>query len=201
VANISSLDYLVIVAAQTIRSREKSSSQDLDEPNVNRYGDPKYSSVEEKNSWQLEIDQIDQFEMEEVFRINSIAPLIIISECVETMKKSNTRPFIINVHSREGLMSVKKSTKHVHLNMAKSALSMLTYNLKFYKYKTHKNESFSIHGIDPGWISIDEYYESDLPWVVPPIDEIDGASKIVYPIFANLTSNFATTRHYKQTVW
>jgi NAD(P)-dependent dehydrogenase (short-subunit alcohol dehydrogenase family) len=217
-----SLDYLINIAAQTIRTREKIESPvspsssvgeisltnsdcetggsiDFIRTDKNRYGDAKYADDLKQNSWQLQLHEVSQQEFEEVFRINSIAPAIIISECIPLIKKS-TNPYIINVHSREGIMNVKKSKHHIHLNMAKSALAMLTYNMKYAGYKTVKGDPIRVHGIDPGWISIDEYFEKELPWIVPPIDEIDGASKIVYPIFKNIRSCYCTTRHYNSYI-
>ena len=193
----ASLDYLINIAAQTIRTRENVTEENRKDKN--RYGDAKYADNLKQNSWQLCLHEVSQQEFEEVFRINSIAPAIIISDCIPLLKKSS-KPYVINVHSREGLMRVKKSRHHIHLNMAKSALAMLTYNLKFAEYKTSQGKPFCIHGIDPGWISIDEYFEKELPWVVPPIDEIDGASKIVFPIFTNAASCYYTTRHYDQII-
>lgn len=55
---------------------------------------------------------------------------------------------------------------------------------------------FAIHGVNPGWISVDEYYEEDRPWVVPPLDEIDGAARILHPLFAKLSSCGVTRNHY-----
>lgn len=193
------LNYLINIAAQTIRQREKLKCVDV-RTEKNRYGDAKYADDLKQNSWQLLLNEVSQQEFEEVFRVNSIAPAIIISSCIPLLEKV-LEPYIVNVHSREGLMNVRKSKHHVHLNMAKSALSMLTYNLKFCKYRTVFGTDIRIHGIDPGWISIDEYFENDLPWIVPPIDEIDGASKIVFPIFKRLPSAFHTTRHYYQYIF
>lgn len=195
------LDYLINIAAQTIRTREKIEvdTSYASRKDKNRYGDSKYADDLKQNSWQLCLHQISQQEFEEVFRINSVAPAIIISECIPLFRQSES-PYIINVHSREGLMNVKKSKHHIHLNMAKSALAMLTYNMKFIGFKTIHGKPIRVHGIDPGWISIDEYFEKELPWIVPPIDEVDGASKIVHPIFKNLPSCYQTTRHYDQRI-
>jgi NAD(P)-dependent dehydrogenase (short-subunit alcohol dehydrogenase family) len=59
--------------------------------------------------------------------------------------------------------------------------------------------NISIHGVDPGWFSLDEYHlqlRKDKNLLFPPIDEIDAASRIVYPIFKNLDSFPGTWRHY-----
>lgn len=62
----------------------------------------------------------------------------------------------------------------------------------------YKNK-VSIHGVDPGWFSVDEYsldVRKKKNLLFPPIDEIDAASRIVYPVFTNQDSFPGTWRHY-----
>ena len=73
---------------------------------------------------------------------------------------------------------------------------MLTRGLIDSQLETDLGKKFCIHGTDPGWISVDEYYEETRPWIVPPLDEIDGASRILYPLFAQLSSCRKTRRHF-----
>jgi hypothetical protein len=80
--------------------------------------------------------------------------------------------------------------------MAKASLSMLTKCLLSSKLRTDSGILFNIHGCDPGWFSIDEYYEKNCPWIIPPLDEIDGAARILYPVFKNLGSCGGTRRHF-----
>ena len=48
--------------------------------------------------------------------------------------------------------------------MAKAALAMFTCSLIARRFKsTVTGREFSIHGCDPGWISIDEYYAQAPP--------------------------------------
>lgn len=138
--------------------------------------------------------------MEEVNRINSIAPCLLIQTLIPLMQKTENVPYIINVHSREGLINVKKTKFHIHLNMAKIGLSMLTNCLVKTKIKTEIGKRFSIHGVDPGWISVDEYYEDSKPWIVPSLDEIDGASRILFPVFKQLESCSKTRKHFYNIV-
>jgi hypothetical protein len=77
-------------------------------------------------------------------------------------------------------------------------MHMLTKCLTESGFKTDKGEAFSIHGCDPGWISVDEYYENSRPWIVPPLDEVDGAARILFPIFNGIRhSDPKTRRHFK----
>jgi NAD(P)-dependent dehydrogenase (short-subunit alcohol dehydrogenase family) len=170
------------------------------ERQTNRYGDARYVDATLENSWNLKFEDLDQEEIEEVLRINSVAPLIIIQSLIPSLRKSKvlTGPYIINVHAREGLFEVHKTDRHIHTNMAKASLAMLTKCLLSSKLKTDSGIPFNINGCDPGWFSIDEYYENGCPWIIPPLDEIDGAARILYPVFKNLGSCGLTRRHFTQ---
>jgi len=193
------LDIFIFCAAQTIRVREKQKeqvSESLQE--TNRYGDAKFVNETFINSWQMKLEDLEQSEIEEVTRINAIAPCLLSQVLVPMMQESKFTPYIIFVHAREGLFQCKKSPKHIHTNLAKAALAMLTKSLVSSKFKTKSGNKFSVHGCDPGWISVDEYYQDDRPWIVPPLDEIDGAARILYPIFRKLKSSAMTRRHFQQ---
>lgn len=191
------LNNLVFCAAQTIRVREKEREKNLNEiKETNRYGDAKFVKETNVNSWQMRLEDLNQKEMEECSRINAIAPALLVKTLLPVLKKSEDKPFIIFVHAKEGLFDVHKSPFHIHTNMAKCALHMLTVGLIQSRFQTENGCNFSIHGCDPGWISVDEYYEDDRPWDVPPLDEIDGASRILYPIWKDLESCHKTRRHF-----
>lgn len=190
------LDILINNSAQTIRSREKFMKKTKKYEEINRYGDLKYADINFKNSWEMNIFEVDQVEMEEIYRINVIAPFIITRTLIELMKKSKYNPFIINVHAREGIISVKKSKYHIHTNLGKSALHMFTKCLLSYNFKTHEGKKFRVHGINPGWVSVDEYYKHNLPYHVAPLTELDAASRILYVLFLDLRSNPKTRNHY-----
>ena len=190
------LDIFIHVAAQTIRCRERPEiSEDNHKMEKNRYEDPKYVDEKYTNSWQMRLQDLNQKEMEEVTRINSIAPCLMVKNLMPVLKLSND-PYIINVNSREGLFEVRKSPYHVHLNMAKGALAQMHLTLCNAKLKNFKGTKIKIHLCDPGWISVDEYYENSRPWIIPPLDEVDGASRILYPILRKLSTSIKTRRHY-----
>lgn len=192
------LDNLIICAAQTIRVREKEKEQVLyDTQEHNRYGDAKF--VEEKyvNSWQMKVKDITQEETEECMRINAIAPVLLVKAMTNVMKKSDNIPYIISVHAKEGIFSAEKGSNHIHTNMAKAALHMMTRTLIEDKsLVTEKGKTFSIHGCDPGWISVDEYYENNRPFIIPPLDERDGAARVLWPLFKKFTSSGKTRKQF-----
>lgn len=191
------LDILVNCAAQTIRCREKDKKELSPNDETNRYSEPKFVKETFVNSWQMKLSEIVQSEMEEVYRVNAIAPCLMIQGLISLLELSKLGAYIINVNSREGLFDVgNKSKKHIHLNMAKSGMAQMHRTLVDSGYKTKFGEKFHIHLCDPGWISIDEYYESEKPWPVPPLDEIDGAARILYPLWMELPSQRKTRRHF-----
>lgn len=77
------------------------------------------------------------------------------------------------------------------------------HNYNNYKRKFEPNTlqkcNIKTHGVDPGWFSLDEYsaeYRIKRSLFFPPIDEIDAASRVLYPLFANKPSFSGTWRNY-----
>lgn len=61
------------------------------------------------------------------------------------------------------------------------------------------NKYINVCGCDPGFLSVDEFSLKDRiekNLLFPPIDEIDGAARVLYPIFINMSSFPSTIRHY-----
>lgn len=191
------LNGVIFNAAQTIRCKEKNLKVVNETDEKNRYGDFKYVPDELENSWNLKITEITQKELEEVHRINAIAPFLTVKHMLPLIQKSeNVIPYIIHVHAREGIFDTKKADMHVHTNMAKASLHMFTKCLKDCKYKCTNGNLISINGVNCAWFSQDEYYKDKSPWVVPPLDEIDGAARILYPLFKQLKSCGKTRNHF-----
>lgn len=193
------LDILVNCAAQTIRSRDKAPHDDGVKctQRVNRYGDAAVYDAAGQNSWRMKLCDVHQAEMEELFRVNAVAPMLLIQTMTPLLQASDA-PYIINVHAREGLFDCRKGAIHPHTNMAKAALAMLTRTLvedkSLVSHTTGRRAS--INGCDPGWISLDEYEANTCPYVVPPLDERDGAARILHPVWINALSHRRTVRHF-----
>jgi NAD(P)-dependent dehydrogenase (short-subunit alcohol dehydrogenase family) len=195
------VDIYVHCAAQTIRCREKKEHgyvTDFEE--TNKYGDAKFVNSTMINSWQMTLPDLVQEEMEEIFRVNVAAPTLLIQCLLPLFRESKFTPYLINVHAREGLISVPKSPFHMHTNFGKAGLHMLTKCLIAHKLRTKEGKLFAIHGCCPGFISVDEYFEESRPWIVPPIDEVDGAARVLYPLFKNIPSEWRTRRHFTQLI-
>lgn len=209
------LDAVINCAAQTIRSRDKAVAVEPD-AEQNRYGDaanavhtegaaaaavapPICAASTHVNSWAQRMIETPLSELQEVMRVNAVAPFALTMLCVPLLQRSAMVPFVINVHAREGLFGVRKGACHVHTNMAKAAFHMFTKGLASQRLETLTGQRFAIHGCDPGWVSVDEYYDNEQPWCTPPIDEVDGAARILYPLFRDLTSSCGKTRrHFDQ---
>lgn len=197
--NFTKVDILINCAAQTIRHREKTTEWERHTAEEkNRYGDAKFMKKGLLNSWNMLLPDLLQTEMEELFRINAIAPVLLTKTLLDLLKQSE-RAFIINVHAKENLFNAHKTAKHMHTNMAKCALAMFTRILPEHNYVSAKTgKKFSIHGVDPGWISVDEYEIDSCIWITPPIDERDGAERVLYPIWKNRSSRSRTRRHFEK---
>ena len=93
---------------------------------------------------------------------------------------------VVNVSALEGKFSVgKKSTAHPHTNMAKAALNMmtLTSSRDFLKSK------ILVNAVDTGWVTDmaplgqGAKAKTHATHVGPPLDEEDGAARVLDPIF------------------
>lgn len=208
------LDILVNCAAQTIAAREQQTvEQRRAATSKNRYGDALFVDAHHANSWALGYEQVDDDELRDVIDVNAIAIDIVTKRMLPLLKRAKSAPpYIVNVHAREGLQSASKSAAHYHTNMAKAALHMLTRMLIEQNLLTDGDNDgregrggrggrgdrhlFRVHGVCPGWFSVDEYYENGAPLPFAPLDEIDAASRVCYPIFAQLPSERRTRRHF-----
>jgi NAD(P)-dependent dehydrogenase (short-subunit alcohol dehydrogenase family) len=195
--NIKSIQCVVNNAAQTIKVREETAAKGAIA--TNRYGDSKHVAETSKNSWAYTIFDIDQKESEECYRINAVAPMLLVKSIIDLLKGSEEIPYILNVHAREGKFMCRKSKYHMHTNMAKAGLAMFTKTLIAHNLETNSGKPIRVHGCDPGWISIDEYYETSSPWIIPPLDEIDGAKRILYPMINGYASYEGTWKHFERS--
>jgi NAD(P)-dependent dehydrogenase (short-subunit alcohol dehydrogenase family) len=155
----------------------------------NRFGQP--VDLREKNSWNSKLDEINLEELLEVNLINHISPYLLISEFKNLMTKNTQRnAYIINVTSSEGQFSYAgKTIHHPHTNMTKAALNMLTRTsaADFFEDKIYMNS------VDVGWISTGANEEKRArlfnKLIIPPLDSVDGAMRIVHPILETESGN------------
>ena len=156
-----------------------------------------YDFVEGKNSWTMEIDEVSFQEFSEVQIINCWTPYYLIIKLLPLLKKSNFKDrYIVNVTSMEGIINerIAKRTSHVHTNMAKAGLNMMTRTAADYL----KNFGVYMTCVDTGKISLTremnkilknekEKEKFELEFFNIPLDELDGAMRVLHPIIEGIT--------------
>lgn len=134
------------------------------------------------NSWVAKAEEISPVEMLEVQLINVTAPFLLTGQLKSHIAKSpHANRFIINVSSVEGRFNKKsKLARHVHTNMAKASLNMMTHSLAD-EYATSR---IFIYSVDPGWVSnqFPADYEVSKNFK-PYLTFDDGAARICAPIY------------------
>ena len=138
------------------------------------------------NSWRLRLHEVATPELLEVHLVNAIAPYILNARLKPLLVATAGRhKHIVNVSAMEGqFYRTTKTDKHPHTNMAKAALNMMTRTSApdFVKDGIHMN------AVDTGWVTDEDpavhaARKAELGFS-PPLDIIDGAARIVDPIFA-----------------
>jgi NAD(P)-dependent dehydrogenase (short-subunit alcohol dehydrogenase family) len=138
------------------------------------------------NSWRLRLHEVETPELLEVQLVNAIAPYILNARLKPLMVRTlGAHKHIVNVSAMEGqFYRATKTDKHPHTNMAKAALNMMTRTSApdFVKDGIHMN------AVDTGWVTDEDpaahAARKAEEGFSPPLDIIDGAARIVDPIFA-----------------
>jgi NAD(P)-dependent dehydrogenase (short-subunit alcohol dehydrogenase family) len=163
--------------------------------------------LRETNSWRLRLHEVETPELLEVQLVNAIAPYILNARLKPLMAKTpGAHKHIVNVSAMEGqFYRTTKTDKHPHTNMAKAALNMMTRTSApdFIKDGIHMN------AVDTGWVTDEDpavhAARKAEAGFSPPLDIIDGAARIVDPIFSGrLTGEHVWGRFlkdYKPAPW
>ena len=143
-----------------------------------------------KSSWVQSIFDIPYEDVISAHAVNTFVPLILCRELLPLMGSednlvvsSKPRGYIINVSSREGIFedrfdSSAKRGKHVHTNMSKAALNMITETEAAAAWKSRQ---VAMNTVDPGYMSAAPEFE-DAYGGVRPIGWEDGAGRVLWPI-------------------
>jgi len=137
------------------------------------------------NSWRLRLHEVATPELLEVQLVNAIAPYILNARLKPLMVRTpGAHKHIVNVSAMEGqFYRATKTDKHPHTNMAKAALNMMTRTSApdFVKDGIHMN------AVDTGWVTDEDpavhAARKAEEGFSPPLDIIDGAARIVDPVF------------------
>ena len=146
--------------------------------------------LREVNSWRLRMHEVKTPELLEVQLVNAIAPYVLNARLKPLMLRTlGAHKHVVNVSAVEGqFYRSTKTDKHPHTNMAKAALNMMTRTSApdFVKDGIHMN------AVDTGWVTDEDpaghaARKAKLGFA-PPLDIIDGAARIVDPIFSGVLS-------------
>jgi NAD(P)-dependent dehydrogenase (short-subunit alcohol dehydrogenase family) len=160
------------------------------------------------NSWRLALDEVGTVELLEVQLVNSIAPFVLNARLKSLMLRERTfDKHIVNVSAMEGQFYRRfKTDKHPHTNMAKAALNMMTRT----SAPDYAKDGIFMNSVDTGWVTDEDpahiaSRKTAENGFHPPLDIVDGAARIVDPIFDGIN----TGRHvwgqflkdYRPTAW
>jgi NAD(P)-dependent dehydrogenase (short-subunit alcohol dehydrogenase family) len=138
------------------------------------------------NSWRMTAAEVPTLELIEVHVVNAVAPFLLNARLKPLMKRSPTgAKHIVNVSAMEAQFARNKKTdKHPHTNMAKAALNMLTRTSAV----DYVRDGIFMNSVDTGWITDEDPLhhverKQDVHDFHPPLDAIDGAARVLDPIF------------------
>ncbi len=154
---------------------------------ANRYDeDRQQTDLRETNSWRLRMHEVETAELLEVQLINAVAPYILNARLKPLMLRTpGGHKHIVNVSAMEGqFYRTTKTDKHPHTNMAKAALNMMTRTCA----SDYVKDGIHMNAVDTGWVTDEDpavhaARKAELGFS-PPLDIIDGAARIVDPIFS-----------------
>ncbi len=164
--------------------------------------------LREVNSWRLALGDVSAVELLEVHLVNAVAPFILNARLKQLMLRVDDRDkHIVNVSAVEGQFSRRQKTdRHPHTNMAKAALNMMTRT----SAADYLRDGIHMNSVDTGWVTDED------PAVIaerkkreqgfhPPLDIVDGAARIVDPIFSGITTGIHTwgafLKDYRPVDW
>ncbi|KAK1462411.1 hypothetical protein CCUS01_08598 [Colletotrichum cuscutae] len=145
------------------------------------------------SSWVQSLSEIPYEDVITAHSVNTFVPLILIRELLPSMRKGG---HIVNVSSREGIFestqrSSAKNGKHVHTNMSKAGLNMITET----EAPTAWRLGVAMNTVDPGYMSaapeLEQAYGGERP-----IGWEDGAGRVLWPI-----ARAGRKRLYSPPIW
>ncbi|QDU68455.1 SDR family NAD(P)-dependent oxidoreductase [Engelhardtia mirabilis] len=163
-------------------------------------GEGQQLDLRKTNSWRMELADVPTPELIEVQLVNAIAPFVLTARLKPLMlREPSTDKHVVNVSAMEGQFSRRlKTTRHPHTNMAKAALNMVTRT----SAADFVQDGIHMNSVDTGWVTDEDPFakavvkEADQRFV-PPLDSIDGAARVLDPIF----TGFLTGTHYWGKFW
>jgi NAD(P)-dependent dehydrogenase (short-subunit alcohol dehydrogenase family) len=141
-----------------------------------------------KNSWVLELPDVEPAELAEVMLVNAMSPFVLCGRLEPLMRRTLLADrYVVNVSAMEGKFTRwTKTSRHPHTNMAKAALNMLTRTAASRLAKA----GIFMNSVDTGWVTEENPHPTRVrvrtDGFVPPLDEVDGAARVYDPIIRGL---------------
>ncbi|MBA3502639.1 MAG: SDR family oxidoreductase [Deltaproteobacteria bacterium] len=143
------------------------------------------------NSWRMTLAEVPTAELLEVHLVNAVAPFVLNARLRPLLAAVPTNDaHVVNVSAMEGQFYRRwKTDKHPHTNMAKAALNMMTRTSAI----DYVRDGIHMNSVDTGWVTDeDPQHHAVRKQAVhnfhPPLDIVDGAARIVDPVFDGITT-------------
>lgn len=161
-----------------------------------------------KNTWITRLSETDHSELLATALINYMAPFMLLRGLKHLMNGHTAESpcFVINVSSMEGKFTTRrglKTDRHVHTDCAKAALNMITRSISYRWGQEH----ILVNSVETGWIT-DEFSKKKKDTYdhqfLPPLDEVDGAARILDPIMGYTPAERISglfLKDYFRTAW
>ncbi len=160
-------------------------------PQGMRDGDGQPLDLRATNSWRMNLHEVSTLELIEVQLVNAIAPFVLNARLKSLMLAVPTQDkHIVHVSAMEGqFYRTFKTTRHPHTNMAKAALNMMTRT----SAADFARDGIHMNSVDTGWVTDEDPFEKavdkqETQRFTPPLDALDGAARVLDPIFSGLNS-------------
>ena len=156
----------------------------------------------------MTLAEVPTAELLEVHLVNAVAPFVLNARLRPLLAAVPTDDVhVVNVSAMEGQFYRRwKTDKHPHTNMAKAALNMMTRTSAI----DYVRDGIHMNSVDTGWVTDEDPAAHAARKIAihdfhPPLDIVDGAARIVDPVFDGVT----TARHqwglflkdYKPAPW
>ncbi len=156
------------------------------------------------NSWRLTLAEVPTLELLEVLLVNATAPFVMTARLKPLMLRERAAPpgtatsgdgakHVVLVSAMEGqFYREHKTDRHPHTNMAKAALNMIVRT----SAPDYAKDAIHLNAVDTGWVTDEDPVhlaarKAEEHAFSPPLDAVDGAARIVAPIF----EGFGAGRH------
>lgn len=159
----------------------------------------------EQHDWTRRLSDLEPLELLEALLINSNAPCLLTSGLLALFKQSRFPDrYVINVTGLDGQFARFKNVRHPHVNMSKAALNMMTRT----SAREYARSGVYMNSVDTGWITHEGSWSRRMQMrqrgFVPPLDEVDGAARILDPVVAGVNGQPVSGqlfRNYRPSEW